>query len=61
MAKRKLREEFQYPLDQVQRGWIRKPVTVLLTFFVFLAELFNLPLLVWQAFTVPCWKGPDDA
>lgn len=61
MPKRKLREEFQYPLDQVQRGWIRKPVTVLLTFFVFLMELFYLPLLIWRAFTVPCWKGPDDA
>lgn len=64
-------EDMECSLDEIERGWIRKPVTVFLSIFLLIimavfgavGGLFKgmaeSVIIVWNDFTVDCWKGPD--
>ncbi len=61
LTKHTLRRDMQVPLDQIQRGWIRKSLTILLTvIFIWVGIVFGAVEGVayfWREFTVKCWKG----
>jgi len=71
MNKRPFLNEFDYPLDQVQRAWVRIPSTIVLSLFVAVPGVVLGSAVIglfegfikgckdyWNNFAVPCWRGP---
>ena len=57
-----LESDLRSSLDEVERGYIRKPVTVLITLiaiipYVVIAIIINVKEF-YTGFIIPCWKGP---
>jgi hypothetical protein len=60
-----LKEDLGQPLlNEVERGWIRKPVTIILTIMFIIPYMTITAMLGMQEFfvefTIDCWKGPTS-
>lgn len=59
--RRSLSDDLNGSLDEMSRGYIRKPVTVILSIIVFIVAIpvgvANILDEVWSEFTVKCWRG----
>ena len=65
-------EDFMSPLNEVERAWLRKSNTILLTPFVFIVVIivviftafptryWHFLKWTWFNFTVKCWNGEKD-
>ena len=59
--KRSLSADLNGSLDEVSRGYIRKPATIILSVIVFIIAIpfgiFDAWSESWSEFTVKCWHG----